>query len=349
MKSKLPIRRIIKLNLWLSVNTILFFWVLTGLNQSIVPMQETTINLLFGLYIMLFISFGNLSIVLLFEKYFTKEWNKTHSYIIFFSSYVYAIAITFSTPGIYMLIFGKAGELTFFLFLMLVFLAILMNTYILVMQHAVVIQDQKYHDDIEISKLRAANFESANLLLKQQIQPHFLFNALNILKSLYKTNTKEGEKYLIYLSDFLRASISSNNMKVIPVKEEVELCKNYITMQKIRFGEALKYTINISEETLNNGYVPSFSIQPLFENAIKHNELTEEEPLQIDVEQMGDWIRITNNVKLKSMSTESTGVGLSNLAERYRLLSGDDMKIEQEDSRFIVSIKILSSKTLKDS
>ncbi len=350
MKTRFPIKKIIKLNIWLTINTILFFAVVRYLNpNNIEDISDIYEGLIFGTYILLLISFGNLGLFLIIENLikrgvFEESKTKKHRVFFFICSYSYAILITLSTILIHKLIFDSRDSATITSILLLALLGIMMNTYILVLQHYVMIQEDRYKIDLENSNLRAVNFEAANQLLKQQIQPHFLFNALNVLKSLYKTNSLEGEKYLIYLSNFLRASLSNNSNKVVRVKEEIELCTNYINMQKIRFGESIQYSILISDKALNNEYLPSFSLQPLIENAIKHNELTEEIPLVIHIVQEGEWIKVSNSLKIKSISTESTGVGLSNLSERYKLLTGEDIIIEEDGNTFSVKIKLLDHK-----
>ena len=113
-------------------------------------------------------------------------------------------------------------------------------------------------------------------------------------------------------------------------------------MQKIRFDEALICTISIPDTSLDEAYVPSFSIQPLLENAIKHNELTKLSPLHIIITQENDRVKVTNNLKSKITNETSTGIGLANLSERYRILSGDEIFIENDRNTFSVSIKILN-------
>jgi sensor histidine kinase YesM len=135
-------------------------------------------------------------------------------------------------------------------------------------------------------------------------------------------------------------SLSANNIKITSLKDELELCANYLSMQKIRFGDTLNYTVSVPDETLKNTFVPSFSIQPLLENAIKHNELTKASPLHISIENIGDRIKVANNKKSKTTSEPSSGIGLANLAERYRILSGDEIIIEDDGSNFSVSIKL---------
>lgn len=197
--------------------------------------------------------------------------------------------------------------------------------------------------ELEVVRLQTANAETTNQLLKQQVQPHFLFNALNTLKSLIKKQPDVAENYLIQLSDFLRASISGHRTDVVPIREELRLCENYMDMQKIRFGEALKYEIEIPEKYLDHFVVPFFSLQPLLENAIKHNELTKQYPLIVKIFIENDSIVVKNNLRLKKNVEVSTGNGLTNLKQRYRILFQEEIKIEQTETDFLVAIKLISN------
>jgi len=114
-------------------------------------------------------------------------------------------------------------------------------------------------------------------------------------------------------------------------------------MQKIRYGRALEYNVNISEENLKTGYIPVFSLQILTENAIKHNALTNEAPLQINIRYEDGRIIVSNNLSKKDISEPSPGMGLINLAERYMILSGDEVLINNSNEKFSVSIKILTN------
>jgi len=195
--------------------------------------------------------------------------------------------------------------------------------------------------ELEVMRLRSINMETTNRLLKQQIQPHFLFNALNILKSLIKKHPDIAENYLIQLSDFLRKSLDMHKTDIISLEEELLLCKNYMEMQKIRFGDALTYQIHVPAECLNKYSVPFFSIQPLLENAIKHNELTTQHPLKIDILIQGDRIVISNNLRLKKNVEASTNNGLANLRERYQILQEEEIEIEQTENEFVVRLKLI--------
>jgi two-component system LytT family sensor kinase len=207
----------------------------------------------------------------------------------------------------------------------------------------IIAQQNKTETEIENAQLKLQHSQAEYRLLKQQIHPHFLFNALSILKSLIRSSPDLAEEYLIHLSGFLRAAVSSDKNTTTALSEEVELCLDYLAMQKIRFGESLHYSIDIEPEALRKGALLSFSLLPLVENAIKHNEATIEAPLYIRIGQENDHIKVSNNIQLKRYKESSTGVGLSNLSGRYQLWSGDDVFIREEDQgrTFSVSIKIV--------
>jgi two-component system, LytTR family, sensor kinase len=206
----------------------------------------------------------------------------------------------------------------------------------------IVIQDTNNKAEIENSQLKVRRTEAEYQLLKQQIHPHFLFNALNIVKSPIRLSPDDAEEYVIHLSNFLRAAVSSNQNMPSPLHEEIQLGRDYLEMQKIRFGTALEYRINVPAESPQGGFILSFSLLPLLENAIKHNELTRESPLYVEINQKDDRIKASNNIQRKRYREPSTGVGLSNLIERYMLWSGDEVIVREEDEgrQFAVSIKI---------
>ena len=215
------------------------------------------------------------------------------------------------------------------------------NTIISLLLNYVVIVDTKTKLELENAQLKIKNIEATYQQLKQQIHPHFLFNSLNTLNTLIKDNPKNAEVFLKRLSDFLRASIMSNNENIVKLSEELKFCMDYLELQKVRFGEALQYVITIPEN-VKTGFVPLFSLQQLIENAIKHNALTINSPLLIKIEYNSNRIIVSNNIKAKNITDESTGVGLINLAERYKILSGDEVIIEADSNYFSVSLKILS-------
>ncbi len=227
-----------------------------------------------------------------------------------------------------------------FQLLMIVFIVISINTVVLVIQELFLLNEKRKRIESENALLRIRNIEAANLQLKQQLKPHFLFNSLNVLKTLIRKQPANAEIYLKRLSDFLRASVSSGDLNVVTLEEELKLCMDYLEMQEIRFGDAIHLEVNIPDEA-KNGFLPVFSVQLLIENAIKHNAFTSEDPLTISLVYDKGGITVSNNVRYKDPGEANSGMGLTNLSERYRILSGDEVRIRSDDSTFSVHIKIL--------
>ncbi len=338
-KSKYPIKKLRRLNVWLAIYFVLLWLGIFMATQGFQNLVHAVRNSILGTVLLLANSFLNLAILVYFEDRLRD--NKTKDRIVFLTtSYSLNLVLYLCIAFLFAQIIR--ADIQIIKFVYVGFLSILINTSSLVVQGFMILQDSKTKIELENSKLKAANSEAANQLLRQQIQPHFLFNALSTLQSLYKKDTTSGETYLMHLSDFLRAVVSTNNTKLIPLKEEITLCRDYFEMQRIRFSEALQISFSIQDEIIEKGFIPSFALQTLLENAIKHNQLTEETPLCIQVNQHGDSIEVSNNLNLKSSSNvPSTGSGLMNLSERYRLISGDEIRIDQTEKTFSVRIKII--------
>lgn len=341
MKStNFPVKSLIRLNYLMAAISFSMVFTVLFIFRDIVVLKEV---IFYSIFVFISLSLKgsiNLGVLLFLEKRYD-----IRSSIFRKLRYFLSFALNAIVDGVFFIGIALINErlLNVLFLLNLTLLILVINFVIITVQDYFIIFHFKNKADIEFSRLKSAQSEAANQLLRQQIHPHFLFNALNTLKSLYKINPQAGEEYLIRLSDFLRVSVSSHNLKKIPFKDEIKLCVDYLEMQKIRFGESLSYKISVDDEKTENGFVPSFSIQPLLENAIKHNELTRESPLTITIRNDGDRIKVTNNLQLKSTSETSTGSGLSNLSERYRIISNDELIIENDGKTFSVSIKILSN------
>jgi len=215
------------------------------------------------------------------------------------------------------------------------------NTAILILADLVMVKEKNVVVESENMQLRIKNMEAANQQLKHQIQPHFLFNSLSTLKALIKNSPAGAEEYLVKLSDFLRYSISSGHVNTVKVADEVKLCTDYLEMQKIRFGEALQFNINVPAEVQRTKYLPIFSLQILAENAVKHNTLTTAAPLFIDIVYKSEVITVANNLQPNAAVENEAGTGLANLDERYKLLNGTNIAVKKDDKTFAVSINVL--------
>lgn len=217
------------------------------------------------------------------------------------------------------------------------------NTVIFILIELVILKKTKDSVTVEYKQLKLASLEARNNQLMQQLHPHFFFNSLSTLRSLIRRSPTEAENYLEQLAELLRFSTSSSSQSLVLLKEELELCTNYLNMQRVRFGNALFFSIGIDERTQQNGKVPVYALQALLENAIKHNILTREQPLFIEIQLSSDghFILVKNNLQPKESRAKKIGIGLANLSERYSLLNEDDIRIEKSETHFCVTIKIV--------
>jgi two-component system, LytTR family, sensor kinase len=220
------------------------------------------------------------------------------------------------------------------------------NVIIYILIELILLREIKNRISLENEQLKSANLESRINSLKEQLHPHFLFNSLSTLRSLINRSPEKATEYLERLSELLRFS-SGNNDSVILLKDEVTLTENYLTMQKVRFGNALNFEVNIPAGKQNNLKIPAYSLQQLAENAIKHNTLTVENPLLILIKYNGitKEITVTNNLQPKYTTEATSGTGLANLNERYQLLGCGGITIQNISNQFVVSIKLLENES----
>ena len=178
--------------------------------------------------------------------------------------------------------------------------------------------------------------------LKTQVNPHFLFNNLNTLSAVIPENPKLAVDFVQQLSKVYRHILEVRDHKTISLEEELEVMKAYAFLLQTRFGANLHVHIDIPPEKLQRKIVP-LSLQILMENAIKHNIVSSEKPLRIHVSSVDGQLIVSNNLQKKNQFPESTGIGLDNIRNRYRLLSESPVEVRESISEFIVSIPLLEN------
>jgi two-component system, LytTR family, sensor kinase len=191
----------------------------------------------------------------------------------------------------------------------------------------------------ENNQLKINRLETELSYLKNQINPHFLFNALASLKYLIRVNPQIAESYLMKLSEFLRGSISQTD-DLILLQDEFLLCDDYIDLQKIRFQDGLIYETEIDPNSLHNR-IPFFALQSLIENALKHNIVSLTNPLTIRVEVKGNQLTIINNIQARLTEVVSSNTGLHNLNERMKIQTGQPIVIDKNQHYFKVQLTLL--------
>jgi len=173
---------------------------------------------------------------------------------------------------------------------------------------------------VHAEKLKSESIKSQFDSLKAQLDPHFMFNSLNVLSSLIRKDPEKAEQFIDDFAKVYRYVLDVKNEMVVPLHRELQVLDSYLNLQKIRFGEGIVIKRDIRSEHLDQ-YVPPLSLQELVSNAIKHNEASVKNPLIIEIRSLEQGVSIENNLQLRSEKVASTGTGLTNLKERYRLLT----------------------------
>ena len=194
----------------------------------------------------------------------------------------------------------------------------------------------------EKEMLKSENLKAQLSALKIQVNPHFLFNNLNTLSSVIPENPKQAVDFVQQLSKVYRHILEVRDEQSIILAEELEVLKAYAFLLETRFGENIDINIDVPREKLRNKIVP-LSLQILMENAIKHNIVSSEKPLKIDVYTQNGCLVVCNNLQKKNQLNESTGIGLDNLRNRYRLLGNKEIKVTESENTFTVSIPIIEN------
>ena len=190
-----------------------------------------------------------------------------------------------------------------------------------------------------IAKSANAQFES----LKNQLDPHFLFNSLNVLSALIDENPNQAQRFTASMSKIYRYVLEQKDKELVTVEEEIEFAKTYCELLKTRFEDSVSFDFMVNEAALKS-YVVPLSLQLLLENCIKHNFATSSKPLHIKIFTENGFLLIENNLQQREQVKESAGIGLSNIVQRYSLLTKLNVFIEKSDDFFRVKIPMLTQK-----
>jgi len=220
--------------------------------------------------------------------------------------------------------------------------AIFCTIMIIAVYESIYFNHQLRHSVEETENLKRESLAAQLNTLRTQVNPHFLFNNLNTLSSLIPESPEHAVDFVQQLSKVYRHILQVKEEKSISLKEELEVLHAYTFLLKTRFGDNLDVTIDIPAEKLNKKIVP-LSLQLLMENAIKHNIVSASRPLQINIFTDNGSLVIDNNLQMKKQITESTGIGLDNIRNRYKLLGDKPVKVTETDTNFTVSIPLIES------
>lgn len=192
--------------------------------------------------------------------------------------------------------------------------------------------------EIENEKLKQQNLENELLALKNQINPHFLFNSLNSLNSLIRGN-KEATTFVNKLSFMYRYILQSNDRDLVLVSEELKFLESYIFLIKTRYRNRFEIEFDL-DETLLDRTIPPLALQLLVENAVKHNEISEEYPLKVKVYSKNELLVVENKLRPRTNFVDSTKKGLSNLNKRFSILKHHEISVSTTNGIFKVTLTL---------
>tara|TARA_R110002049_G_scaffold81898_1_gene208270 strand:+ start:54 stop:1328 length:1275 start_codon:yes stop_codon:yes gene_type:complete len=198
-------------------------------------------------------------------------------------------------------------------------------------------QQNKIKEQKVIAGTASAKFDA----LKNQLDPHFLFNSLNVLTSLIEENPDNAQRFTTSLSKVYRYVLEQKSKELVTVDEELQFAKTYMSLLKMRFEDSIVFSMSEKASNPESKVVP-LSLQLLLENAVKHNIVTANSPLHIKIYEDKGNLVVENNLQSKQIVKKSSGVGLSNIMQRYDLLTSKKVYINKEANRFAVAIPMLT-------
>ena len=299
------------------------------------------------LYVLLYsfsIGFANKALFIFLDKVFVDNRFSVMRIVIgFLSSFVVSLAIIFSLRVFEDVVINKVSLESFlanenaadYIFAIVITFFIVLSFYSFYFYKSY--QENKVKEQKIIAGTASAKFET----LKNQIDPHFLFNSLNVLSSLIEENPENAQRFTTSLSKIYRYILEQKDKELISVEEELAFAKTYMNLLKMRFENSLFY--ELPEAVINpEAKVVPLSLQLLLENTVKHNVVSDKRPLHIRIFLDNDYLVIQNDYQKKEVLQDRQGVGLQNIINRYGIITNRKVLIAQNENTFTVKIPILT-------
>jgi two-component system LytT family sensor kinase len=195
---------------------------------------------------------------------------------------------------------------------------------------------------LEVEKYKTESLQAQLQNLKDQVNPHFMFNNLSVLSSLVYKDQDKAVDFINQLSKVYRYLLDSRNSELVYLRDELAFINSYTYLLQIRFDRNLVFNIDLPREK-QDLMLPPMALQMLIENAIKHNEVSSDSPLTINVKMIREKIEVSNNLQLRSSPEDSCKTGLKNIKARYKFFTGEEVEIEETKSTYTVRIPLLKT------
>jgi Histidine kinase len=201
---------------------------------------------------------------------------------------------------------------------------------------------EQQNEQLKNSELQRAKAEAELTALKNQVDPHFMFNSLNTLTHLINTDSKKALKFTEDLAEVYRYILMQKDRTLVLLEDELDFTRKYTDLLHLRFGRALIIEQNFNGTASKNFLIPPTSVFVAFENAVKHNEISEREPMTVTLAIANNQLSITNTLREKKKRTASPGIGLKNLDERFKITIGQSIETGLNGSNFKVSLPMVA-------
>ena len=344
---KLDFKEIFVASLLLAVTISLAFTIRNYFAGEYFTLYYISVGFLFAFTVSFLIFSVNVSAILyLRKKAFKSAWTIKH--------YAWELLITSINAGIiasiiylsflFFLEFPEASTSDIFdhvlisMLINVVMVSILEGIYLLRLWKQSIVESEKHKTEAE--KWQKANIQTKYESLKNQVNPHFLFNSLSVLSSLIPKSQEKAVEFVAHFSKIYRYVLENRDKTAIELGEELEFIRSYIFLQKIRYGKRLWVNINIDPEKIHDLVLP-ISMQLLVENAIKHNEISDSKPLTITIQTSDGYLEVINNLQKIHTQEKSTMIGLTNIRERYELVTDQPTEFTIRKDTYIARLPLL--------
>ncbi|MCB0611039.1 MAG: histidine kinase [Lewinellaceae bacterium] len=196
-------------------------------------------------------------------------------------------------------------------------------------------------ENVKVEQLERARVQAELEALKNQIDPHFMFNALNSISFLVDHNPAKAHQFIQNLSEVYRYILKSKDKDLVLLREEVAFMKAYASLMELRHEDAFQLNLGLEEKAYSEYLIPPVSMMVAVENAVKHNEVSRSHPLEVRIRQYGESLVVTNRISQRKTAAASTKTGLVNLDERFVKILGKKVGINQADGLFSLELPLL--------
>ena len=191
-------------------------------------------------------------------------------------------------------------------------------------------------------RLQRLNVEAELLALKSEVNPHTLFNNLNALSHLVEQRHPRASAFVAALAGSYRYLLRTGSKRLVPLADELELLEQFLSLVTIRYADGLTVAVHVDAQAAQRWCIPPVVLPELLENAVKHNDFSTDNPLQIEVRLEGDRLTVSHDRRPRPTEVASTGVGLENLAQRFRLTTGVAARWGETGGRFVVTLPLVA-------